>query len=111
MNKLRQRAAPSSRPRPMGGTEGDAIIIERRRLARALHDGPVQSLWFLGAEIRRLRALGGDTPGELTAGLQALQTTWAQIYDELRQATGDLHQPLPADNALVLVLERSLATL
>jgi signal transduction histidine kinase len=107
---VRERAA-ASRPRAASRAEADAIIAERRRLARELHDGPVQSLWFLGAEIRRLRALAGDAPGELSAGLQALQTTWAQVYDELRQATGDLHQPLPADNALVLVLERSLASL
>jgi signal transduction histidine kinase len=111
MSKLRDRASSSDRPRAVSRTETDAIIAERRRLARELHDGPVQSLWFLGAEIRRLRALVGAEPGELPAGLQALQTLWAQVYDELRQATGDLHQPLPADNALVLVLERSLATL
>jgi signal transduction histidine kinase len=108
---VRERAAPSARPRAASRAETDAIHAERRRLARELHDGPVQSLWFLGAEIRRLRALAGDAPGELSAGLQALQATWAQVYDELRQVTGDLHQPLPADNALVLVLERSLANL
>ncbi|HZS01067.1 MAG TPA: sensor histidine kinase [Chloroflexota bacterium] len=110
MSKVRDRAG-SARPRAASRAEADAIIAERRRLARELHDGPVQSLWFLGVEIRRLRALAGDAPGELTAGLQALQATWAQVYDELRQATGDLHQPLPADNALVLVLEHSLAAL
>jgi signal transduction histidine kinase len=111
MSKLRDRASPASRPRAVSRAETDAIVAERQRLARELHDGPVQSLWFLGAEIRRLRALAGDAPDELSAGLQALQTTWAQVYDELRQATGDLHQPLPADNALVLVLERSLTSL
>src|SRR4051812_43182487 len=111
MNKVRQRAAPSSRARAIGAAEGDAIIVERRRLARELHDGPVQSLWFLGAEIRRLRALASDAPDELSAALQALQATWAQVYDELRQATGDLHQPLLAENALVLVLERTLSSL
>jgi signal transduction histidine kinase len=107
---LRERAS-SARPRATSRAETDAIVAERQRLARELHDGPVQSLWFLGAEIRRLRALPSNAPSELTAGLQALQALWAQVYDELRQATGDLHQPLPADNALVLVLERSLASL
>jgi two-component system, NarL family, nitrate/nitrite sensor histidine kinase NarX len=89
----------------------EGIIAERRRLARELHDGPVQSLWFLGAEIRRLRMLAAGAPGELSAGLQALQATWAQVYDELRQVMGDLHQPLHADNALIRALERSLASL
>lgn len=103
--------APSSRPRAVRGAEGDAIIVERRRLARELHDGPVQSLWFLGAEIRRVRALANEAPEELSAALQTLQATWAQVYDELRQVTGDLHQPLLAENALVLVLERTLASL
>jgi signal transduction histidine kinase len=107
---VRERAA-SPRPRAASRAEAEAIIAERQRLARELHDGPVQSLWFLGAEIRRLRALPADASDELSAGLQALQTTWALVYDELRQATGDLHQPLPADNALILVLERSLAGL
>ena len=110
MSDLRDRASHSS-PRAVSRAETEAIIAERRRLAREVHDGPVQSLWFLGAEIRRLRALVGEDPGELGAGLQALQATWTQVYDELRQAIGDLHQPLPADNALGLVLERSLATL
>jgi protein-histidine pros-kinase len=111
MSKVRDRAASSARPRAASRAEADAIIAERRRLARELHDGPVQSLWFLGAEIRRLRALADDAPGELSAGLQALQATWAQVYDELRQVTGDLHQPLPPDNMLVRSLERSLASL
>ncbi len=108
---MRERAASANRARAASRAETDAIIAERRRLSRELHDGPVQSLWFLGAEIRRLRALAGETSDDLSAGLQALQATWAQVYDELRQVTGDLHQPLPADNALVLVLERSLAGL
>ena len=89
----------------------EAIVAERRHLARELHDGPVQSLWFLGAEIRRLRALADAASGDVAGALRGLQTAWAQVYDELRQVTGDLHQPLPPDNMLVRSLERSLASL
>jgi signal transduction histidine kinase len=87
----------------------DAIVAERRRLSRELHDGPVQSLWFLGAEIRRLRMQAAEAPVDLHQALCGLQASWSAVYDELRQVMGDLHQPVPADNALVRALERSLA--
>src|SRR4051794_18443794 len=73
----------------------EAIVLERRRLARELHDRPVQSLWFLGIEIRRLHALAAEAPSALGAELRQLQATWAHVYDELRQAMGELHRPLP----------------
>ncbi len=99
--------APSS----AADSPSDAILLERRRIARELHDGPVQSLWFLGAEIRRLRGQAAGATAELRAGLEALQATWAQVYEEFRQVLRDLHQPLLATNTLVGMLEQALAGL
>ena len=111
---LREYRGGSRPPAEAAGAAAEAILAERRGLARELHDGPVQSLWFLGTEIRRLQeqaAAAAQTPPEVSAGLQALQATWARVYDELRQVIGDLHQPLPADHTLLRMLERSLASL
>jgi signal transduction histidine kinase len=89
----------------------EAIALERRRLARELHDRPVQSLRFLGTEIRRLCALAADAPSALDLELRHLQATWAHVYDELRQAMGELHRPLPADCTLVQSLRQELDAL
>jgi len=88
-----------------------AIGTERRLLARELHDGPAQSLWALGAEIQQLETLARQRAPALQPRLQALRTLWAQVYDELRRAIAQLHDPLPPGEALVPALQRELARL
>lgn len=88
-----------------------AIETERHLLARELHDGPVQSLWSLGVEIQQLEALVSRQLPTWQPRLQALRALWAQVYDELRQTIGQLHDPLPPGEALVPSLQRSLARL
>jgi two-component system nitrate/nitrite sensor histidine kinase NarX len=105
-------AAPEATPEAANEAAiAEAVALERRRLARELHDRPVQSLWFLGTEIRRLRALAADSPSALDPELRRLQATWAHVYDELRQAMGELHRPLPADRTLVQCLRQELNAL
>jgi signal transduction histidine kinase len=89
----------------------DAVLAERRRLARELHDGPVQSLWALGAELHQLLKEAALTPPEVRAGLLALQRAWTEVYEELRRTIQELHQALPAENALAQALEQDLARL
>ncbi|HZU04535.1 MAG TPA: sensor histidine kinase [Chloroflexota bacterium] len=89
----------------------EAVLAERRRLARELHDGPVQSLWALGAELHQLLKEAALTPPEVRAGLLALQRAWTEVYEELRRTIQELHQALPAENALALALEQDLARL
>ena len=91
---MRERAA-SPRPR--------AAAVPRLR--RSSPSGDVWPVSFTTARCRASVPSGrrfddyapcpATCQDELSAGLQALPTTWALVYDELRQATGDLHQPAP----------------
>ena len=40
--------------------EQAAVLSERQRLAREMHDGVAQTLFYLGANLREVRALPGS---------------------------------------------------
>jgi signal transduction histidine kinase len=75
--------------------EYKAVLDERTRLAREIHDGMAQTLAFLKLEAARMQAY--VTKGELEAVarmLQACYTTLAEAYLDARQAIDDLrHVP------------------
>jgi signal transduction histidine kinase len=63
-----------------------AVLDERRRVARELHDGLAQELAYIRAEAQRLEAGGQDLDGLRSAASRAL--------DESRVAIATLNRPL-----------------
>jgi signal transduction histidine kinase len=78
-----------------------AIAQERRRLARELHDGLAQDLWFLVTQTRLLALRHGELNG-----LAALEQTSQRALEESRLAIGALARPgsEPLDAALEAVV-------
>jgi PAS domain S-box-containing protein len=70
---------------------------ERGRIARQLHDGPVQSLVLLW---RRLDALPPPDDPEHERGLRAAQRAVRETADELRRVSRDLRPPILDDLGL-----------
>jgi signal transduction histidine kinase len=79
-----------------------AVLEDRRRIARDLHDGLIQELSFIHAQSRRLAAQPGD---EITVG--RIQGAALRAIDESRGVLAALTRPEDAD--LPALLERSLA--
>jgi len=71
---------------------------ERKRLAREIHDGPVQELHGLHMQVRALSASSGDrAPRELGDELM-------RVADELRAISADLHPPALREFGLAAAL-------
>jgi len=78
-----------------------AIAQERRRLARELHGGLAQDLWYLVTQTRLLALRHGELDG-----LAALEQTSQRALEESRLAIGALARPgsEPVDAALETVV-------
>ena len=78
-----------------------AIAQERRRLARELHDGLAQDLWYLVTQTQLLALRHGELDG-----LAALEKTSQRALEESRLAIGALARPgsEPLDAALEAVV-------
>ena len=88
--------------RALGGIRGD----ERKRLARELHDGPLQDLAYGLAEVRvAARDLGDDEPGSAAAAIGRASGALRRVSDGLRAAVNDLRQPGERAVALPLLVE------
>lgn len=80
---------------------------ERRRIARDLHDGPVQSLVLLW---RRLDAIEANTEPANRADLAAARALAEEVADELRRFSRDLRPSLLDDLGLGPALRAELST-
>jgi PAS domain S-box-containing protein len=70
----------------------DGAEAERLKLARELHDGPVQDLYALGLQLRLLdEAFPGGENNEALAGLQGMIQ---RVIDTLRMASLELRPPV-----------------
>jgi len=77
----------------LGQLEYKAVLEERTRLAREIHDGLAQTLAFLKLEAARLQTY--VSKGELetvTRALQACHQTLSEAYLDARQAIDNLRQ-------------------
>ena len=74
-----------------------AVLEERTRLAREIHDGLAQTLAFLKMEVTRMQAriLAGET-SLVDNSLKACYRTLSDAYLDAREAIDDLHQ-IPDD--------------
>lgn len=86
------------------GLRDAAIAQERRRLARELHDGLAQDLWYLVTQTRLLALRHGELDG-----LAALEQTSQRALEESRLAIGALARP--GSEPLELALEAVVADL
>jgi signal transduction histidine kinase len=83
------------------GLADAAVLEERRRMARDLHDGAAQELAFI---VRRARRLAAATPGDELAQLAAAAQ---RALDDSRRAIAALVRPVdePLDVALAAAAE------
>lgn len=73
--------------------EEAAVLSERQRLAREMHDGVAQTLFYLGANLREVRALlemGHE--GEALDGVRAAETHLDEAHATVRAAIADSRQ-------------------
>lgn len=69
--------------------EQNAVLEDRRRMARDLHDGLTQELSYISAQSQRLAARPGDT-----AVIERIETAAGRALDEARRAIAALtHRP------------------
>jgi len=78
---------------------------ERRRIARELHDGPVQSLIYLCRRIDSVAASPGVPENERVA-VKELRTITETLVEELRSISRGLRPSVLDDLGLVAALER-----
>ncbi|RIK40735.1 MAG: hypothetical protein DCC55_14145 [Chloroflexi bacterium] len=90
-------------------TKQRAVINERQRLARELHDSVTQVLYsvILYADATRL-ALAADKKAEASENLQELRTLARQAMADMRLLLFRLHPPVLEDEGLVAALQARL---
>jgi len=79
----------------------ETLIVERKRLARDLHDGVVQEVIATGLVLASMRE---RMPDELRGGVEELIDAQARIVAMLRTSVLDLSQPLASSASLELTL-------
>lgn len=85
----------------------DAREAERGRIARELHDGPVQSLILVW---RRLDALGRLDDAALESEVRAAQRQVREAADELRRVSRDLRPSILDDLGLTSALRAEVSS-
>jgi signal transduction histidine kinase len=93
-----------SRARVVAAADGD-----RRRIERELHDGPLQRLVALAAELQRARLLARGSPGELSELLEGLAADVRAALEELRELAARIHPPLLVGHGLVASVRAAVA--
>lgn len=73
-----------------------AILMERERIARELHDGIAQSLFLLSVKIHQLEQ---EQQWRNSDRFQALKETIRRVHDDVRQAISNLKSP-PSSHSL-----------
>lgn len=87
-----------------------AVLSERTRVARELHDTTLQNLGGIALEFENLRAQPGTTPA-LQAEIDTLRRHVEQCIRETRQAVWDLRSPLQSELDLQTLLRQHARTL
>src|SRR5262245_32830275 len=93
---------------------GDVLDLAERRLVRLgfdLHDGPVQDVAALLADIRFIRTnLGGSAPPAAAASLRDVEHRLDELHEELRDLAHSLEARALVERPLVDVLQREAAS-
>lgn len=67
-----------------------AILLERERIARQLHDGIAQSLFLLSVKMHKME---GENPALKNESFQGLKETIRRVHDDVRQSISNLRYP------------------
>lgn len=88
-----------------------AVLEERYRLSREMHDGLAQTLGCLGMELERLErrlaagAIGANRDSSLRAELAALRHDVAEAYLDVREAIDGLRLPIDQPGGVARALQ------
>jgi two-component system nitrate/nitrite sensor histidine kinase NarX len=86
-----------------------AVLEERDRLAREMHDGFAQALALLNLKLQ-VAQRSSNGQHELKAALGEMRTVVDETYEDVRQAISDLRTPLPTEMGLVTSLSQYVQT-
>jgi signal transduction histidine kinase len=90
--------------------ERHAVLEERNRLAREVHDGLAQSLGFLNFKMQHIgRLLDREQWEAARQGLQEMRTALGDLYDEVRLTIQDLRWSPEDGQGLVEQLQHYIA--
>ena len=82
-------------------TEALAVLQERERVSREVHDGLAQTLGYLNVQMAIVdRLLTDDEPARARAELGEMAQVAREAYHDLRQAITDLRTPLSSAHGL-----------
>jgi signal transduction histidine kinase len=82
-------------------TEALAVLEERERVSREVHDGLAQTLGYLNVQLGILdRLLASDEPDKARAEVNAMSLVTRDAYQDLRQVIADLRTPLSSPSGL-----------
>jgi nitrate/nitrite-specific signal transduction histidine kinase len=88
----------------------EAVLQERQRLARELHDGLAQTLGYVTTTIAAIHLmLRGGRNAEAAERLQQLEQAVQGLFNEVRQAILDLKTTVNGERAFVPALNECLA--
>ena len=91
--------------------KGQAMLEERYRLARDVHDGLAQSLGFLNLKVQQVeRMLHRQQSAAAVRALQEVREGIAELFAEVRLTLQDLRSPPRDERGLVEHLQDSIAT-
>ena len=108
LEDVTEERAEGLRARHYAGLLLDAIEEERRRVARELHDEPLQLLVHLARHLELLATLP-DVPADAVEGLAAARHQVLDVAVRLRSILGDLRPPALEQLGLVAALRGLLA--
>ena len=84
-----------------GKTEALAVLQERERVAREVHDGLAQTLGYLNVQLAIVdRLLTTQETEKAQAEMQEMAQVTREAYQDLRQAIADLRTPLSSAHGL-----------
>lgn len=93
LNVANQAAVVQENRRLYKMTQNMAIVEERSRISRELHDGAAQMIALLGMKVRALEAaVGRGAAGDLAARCREMQDIIADTYRQLRYEIDVLRQ-------------------
>lgn len=86
-----------------------AVLEERERLAREMHDGLAQTLGYMNLRIKSIQNLLGDGATEVDEGLGEIRNVIQETYNDLRQTIFNLRNELKSDWDLEQALKRYIS--